>query len=104
MFTLIGGGIKNISQSVRPMSSVLPKNALWLQDAVTEFKPESNKISTNAGNEITYEYMIIALGIEMHYERVSISFITPLNTVMYSKLTKCTTVIKLLIGTVMLLL
>lgn len=70
MFTLIGGGIKDLSQSYRLMSSVLPKNALWLQDAVSEFKPESNKIATKAGNEITYEYMIIALGIELHYEKI----------------------------------
>lgn len=70
MFTLIGGGIKDLSQSWRPMTSVLPKKALWLQDAVTEFKPESNQVGTNAGNEITYEYMIVALGLELHYEKI----------------------------------
>lgn len=71
MFTLIGGGIKELSQSCRPMSSVLPKKALWLQDAVTEFKPESNKVGTKAGNDITYEYMIVALGLELHYEKIN---------------------------------
>lgn len=70
MFTLIGGGMKNLSASWRPMSSVLPKNALRLTDSVNKFQPQNNTIQTANGDEITYEYMIVALGISMHFDKI----------------------------------
>ena len=38
MWTLVGGGVKNLSQSGRPMDSLLPKEAKWLKDSVATFK------------------------------------------------------------------
>ncbi len=52
------------------MKDVLPKKADWLQDKVAAFDPENNKVTTAAGDEITYEYLVVALGISMHYDQV----------------------------------
>uniref|UniRef100_A0A1B6EDK7 Sulfide:quinone oxidoreductase, mitochondrial n=1 Tax=Clastoptera arizonana TaxID=38151 RepID=A0A1B6EDK7_9HEMI len=70
MFTLVGGGMKKLSETWRPMGSVLPKNALWIQDSISSFHPSSNTVKTENGDVINYEYMIVALGISMHFENI----------------------------------
>lgn len=70
MFTLIGGGIKSLQQSVRPTKSVLPTNATWLKDSVTEFNPDSNFVKTKNGDTIKYQYMLVAMGLQLHYEQI----------------------------------
>ncbi|XP_063228797.1 sulfide:quinone oxidoreductase, mitochondrial isoform X2 [Bacillus rossius redtenbacheri] len=44
LFTLVGGGLKSLAQAGRPMASVLPREARWLQDEVAEFSPAHNQI------------------------------------------------------------
>ena len=33
-----------LEQLIRPEDSLIPKNVKWLQSAVAEFKPETNKL------------------------------------------------------------
>ena len=42
LWTLVGGGVKTLAQSGRPMESLLPKGANWLKDSVARFDPNSN--------------------------------------------------------------
>jgi len=70
MFTLIGGGMKKLDQSYKPMKDVLPKDAVWLNDAVTEIDPKKNEVITAKGDAVKYEYMVIATGIELDFEKV----------------------------------
>lgn len=70
MFTLIGGGIKKLSNAGKPMSKVLPKNATWLKDEVVEFNPSKNSVETKKGDVIEYDFLLIACGINPAYEKV----------------------------------
>jgi len=70
MFTLIGGGMKKLDQSYKPMKDVLPKDALWLNDAVTEIDPKKNEVITAKGDAVKYEYMVIATGIELDFDKI----------------------------------
>ncbi|XP_067003307.2 sulfide:quinone oxidoreductase, mitochondrial isoform X2 [Anabrus simplex] len=70
MFTLIGGGIKKLQDSRKPMSSVLPKNALWLKDEVMAFEPASNSVQTKKGDHIKYDFMVVAIGIQLLYDAI----------------------------------
>ncbi|KAL1464993.1 hypothetical protein WDU94_004591 [Cyamophila willieti] len=70
MFTLIGGGMKTLSQSRRPMKQVLPSGAEWVKDKIVSFDPDNNRVRTQEGKQIEYEYMIVASGVQMYYERV----------------------------------
>lgn len=70
MFTLIGGGIKQLSDAGKPMSKVLPKNATWLKDEVVEFNPSQNSVQTKNGDVVNYDFLLIASGINPAYEKV----------------------------------
>lgn len=70
MFTMIGGGMKTLEQSQRPMSSVLPKKARWLKDSAKIFKPNENSVLTSSGDKITYDYLVVAVGLKLDYDKV----------------------------------
>lgn len=72
MFTMIGGGMKKLSQSNYPMESVLPKGALWLKDRVNRFDPVNGFVQTENGSKIIYDILVLALGLELRYEKVGI--------------------------------
>ena len=54
------------------MGDVLPKNATWLKTGAATFDPENNKLITEEGDEISYEFLVIAMGISLDYSQVSI--------------------------------
>lgn len=74
MFTLIGGGTYKLSDSCRAMKDVLPKKAKWIQDSVACFDPENNKVTTKCGSSIAYDYMVVAMGLQLNFDQVFTKF------------------------------
>lgn len=70
MFTMIGGGMKTLSQSVRPMKSVLPENAKWIKDSAAKFLPSDNEVITGNGDVIKYDLLVVAVGLQLNYDKV----------------------------------
>ena len=58
-----GGGVKELGQTRRPLSSLLPGGATWLQDSVQTFQPSNNSLQTEAGDTVTYDWLVIATGL-----------------------------------------
>lgn len=69
-FTLVGGGIKSLKNVYRPMAKVLPSKAIWLKDAAEKFEPVQMQVTTASGDVIQYEYMIVAVGLKLHFEQI----------------------------------
>lgn len=76
MFTMIGGGMKKLSQSNYTMKSVLPNGALWLKDRVNYFDPINGFVKTHNGDKVIYDVLVLALGLELRYEKVGIIGLT----------------------------
>lgn len=70
MFTLIGGGMKELSQSRRSMGSVLPAKAKWIKDSAVQFDPDANEVITKQGHVINYDILVIAVGLQLNYDKV----------------------------------
>ena len=70
-WTLVGGGCKQFENSGKPMKNVLPKQAKWLKTKAVSFDPDNNKVVTENGDEISYEYLVIAMGLSLDYGQVS---------------------------------
>jgi eukaryotic sulfide quinone oxidoreductase len=70
MFTLVGGGMKTLANSGRPMASVLPSQARWVKDEVSKFEPKSNTVLTKNGDTIEYKYLLVAVGLKLDYHKV----------------------------------
>jgi NADPH-dependent 2,4-dienoyl-CoA reductase/sulfur reductase-like enzyme len=75
MWTMVGGGMKKLEQSGRPMSQVLPRNARWIKERATTFFPEENRLVTASGEEINYEYLVIAMGLQLDYNKVDVNLL-----------------------------
>jgi len=70
LWTLVGGGVKPLSESGKPMNSLLPKQAKWLKDSVVSFDPNTNSLVTAGGDIVGYEYLVIAMGLELRYDKI----------------------------------
>jgi len=42
----------------------------WIKDEVAQFDPDHNILITRARERITYDYLVVATGIEYHYEKI----------------------------------
>lgn len=62
LWTLVGGGLVNKVITAKPMKSVLPQGACWIQEKAIELIPRENKVRTEK-SEFSYKYLIIATGI-----------------------------------------
>lgn len=70
LWTLVGAGIVKKEESARPMDSLIPDGAEWLQDHVTTFDPENNQVETSSHGKIQYDFLIVSPGIEIDWERI----------------------------------
>eukprot|EP00094_Tigriopus_californicus_P012328 TCALIF_11917-PA protein Name:"Similar to SQRDL Sulfide:quinone oxidoreductase, mitochondrial (Homo sapiens)" AED:0.08 eAED:0.08 QI:154/1/1/1/0.85/0.75/8/258/430 len=68
MWTLVGGGQKKLEQSGKPMQSVLPSKAEWIKDKVVGFDPDNSKVMTQNGDEISYEFLVVAMGLQLNFD------------------------------------
>jgi len=71
LFTLVGGGMKTLSQSHKLTKSVLPKNVNWIQDKVKSFNPKDNSVTISNGDMINYNYMLVSIGLELNYDQIN---------------------------------
>ncbi|CAH1790317.1 unnamed protein product [Owenia fusiformis] len=70
MFTLVGGGIKTLSQTASPSDSLFPKGADWIKDRAAAFDATNNVVTTENGDELHYDYLVIAMGIQMNFDQI----------------------------------
>jgi sulfide:quinone oxidoreductase len=67
LWTLVGGGLACKEATERSERSVIPRRAHWIHDAVSEFLPEQNAIRTRGGNTITYDWLVVAAGLQINW-------------------------------------
>jgi len=70
MWTLVGGGIYPKEYSERLEASVIPRDARWIQDAAERFCPEENYVLTRGGQRIHYDYLIVATGLKIDWDKI----------------------------------
>ncbi|MED6290633.1 hypothetical protein CHARACLAT_015150, partial [Characodon lateralis] len=70
IWTLVGAGAKTVASSARPTASVMPSGVKWVKSKVQEINPDTNTVLIDDGTEISYEYLIVALGLQLHYEKI----------------------------------
>ncbi|MFP3845828.1 NAD(P)/FAD-dependent oxidoreductase [Priestia filamentosa] len=67
LWTLVGGGASKKEDSERSMASVIPEGVVWIQQAASIFESEKNQIILADQTVITYDYLIVAGGIEINW-------------------------------------
>ncbi len=69
-FTLVGGGEFNPKDTHQPESSLIPKGAAWIQDAVESFDPDRNSLKLKSGDRVEYDYLIVCPGIQLDWGKI----------------------------------
>ena len=70
LWTLVGAGAAPRAQSVRSEASVIPRKAKWIQDAVATFEPDHSFLITRHGLRVTYDYLVVAAGIQINWDGI----------------------------------
>jgi sulfide:quinone oxidoreductase len=70
LWTLVGGGIFPLSKSQRKMKDFIPSAVKWIQDKVSLFEPEINTLTTDQGLKVQYDYLIVAPGIQIDWDKI----------------------------------
>lgn len=69
-YTLIAGGIFEPDEVVRKTRSLIPSDAKWLQDSVTELNPDNNSLETGSNGTVSYDFLVLVPGCQMDFNLI----------------------------------
>ncbi len=70
LWTLVGGGIVPREASERNEADFIPLGASWIRDTVTSFDPNANRVTTQDGQTLGYDYLVVAPGLQINWDRI----------------------------------
>ncbi len=70
LWTLVGGGLVKQSTTLRAMAKVMPDKAAWIKDRAIGADPESNSFALANGREISYDWAVVAPGIQLNFNKI----------------------------------
>lgn len=69
-WTLVGGGTFDINDTIRNEKDYIPSGTTWIKDAVASFEPEQNQVTCKSGDKHTYDYLVVAPGIQLDWHKI----------------------------------
>lgn len=69
-WTLVGGGVFDRRDTLRPMASVMPRGARWIRAAAAEFAPETSEVILEDGARIGYRALVVSPGLKLNWDGV----------------------------------
>jgi len=69
-WTLVGGGVAPISTYTRDEQAVMPEGVTWLQARVAQLDPDQNRVITEDGRAIAYDYLVVCPGIQIDWHLI----------------------------------
>ncbi|KAI1145198.1 FAD/NAD(P)-binding domain-containing protein [Nemania diffusa] len=70
-WTLVGSGLKSLDELQRPLSHVIPDGVKHYPLRVSTFDPENNAVKTSEGVDVSYDYLIVAPGLETNFAGIT---------------------------------
>lgn len=64
----VAAGLETIEDMVKDNKEFIADDVNWIKDEVATFNPEKNTVTTRAGEEVAYDFMLVATGMVYHYE------------------------------------
>ncbi|MBV0934335.1 bifunctional protein tyrosine phosphatase family protein/NAD(P)/FAD-dependent oxidoreductase [Marinobacterium weihaiense] len=69
-WTLVGGGVFDRKQTLRPMHDVMPEGVKWYQAAAAAFRPEQQQVVLEDGERLGYRTLIVAPGLTLDWDAI----------------------------------
>jgi len=68
--TLVGIGLKPAEYALSKNTDWMPREADFIQEFVAEIDPEGKNVTTASGKKVTYDYLIVAMGVILDWEKI----------------------------------
>lgn len=69
-WTLVGGGVFERRETVRPMSDVMPHQVKWYQAAAHAFEPDQRRVVLEDGETLGYTILVVAPGLTLDWDAI----------------------------------
>eukprot|EP00906_Rhabdomonas_costata_P017055 RCo024540 len=69
-WTFVGAGVFSFLSTEKEVSEVLPTGATWVPVNAKEIRPEINTVVSEDGREFTYDYLVVAAGMQMNWDKI----------------------------------
>lgn len=70
LWTLVGGGRATLEETARPQATVMPAGVAWIKAAAESVDPDRRTVALHAGATVTYDYLVVAPGIQLDWDKV----------------------------------
>ena len=68
--TLVATGVWKESKVIDSNALYIPDSVRWVHDNVVEFEPDANRVITESGEAINYDYLLVTTGLKIDYDAV----------------------------------
>ena len=66
----VAAGETTTESIIKDNKDFIPSDVKWIKDEVKTFDPDNNKVITRKGEEVSYDYLVVATGLQYHYEMI----------------------------------
>ena len=66
----MAAGLYTEADIQRDNKDFVPDDVTWIKDEVATFDPDNNKVITKGSKEISYDYLVVATGLDYDYEGI----------------------------------
>lgn len=70
-WTLVGGGVYRLEDTIKPEADCIPPGAKWIQDFADIFEPDHNCVVVRSGQRIQYDYLVVCPGIQINWHLIA---------------------------------
>ncbi|MFK8068978.1 MAG: TIGR01244 family sulfur transferase [Gammaproteobacteria bacterium] len=69
-WTMVGGGIFDANTTRKETRNLIPNGVKWIQQSVTEFSPENNKVQLSDNSELYYHQLVVSPGLKLNWSGI----------------------------------
>jgi sulfide:quinone oxidoreductase len=69
-WTMVGGGVFQPESTRRKTRELIPHSVTWIQQSVTAFHPDQDKVSLHDGGELYYHHLVVAPGLKLNWDGI----------------------------------
>ncbi|MCG5494115.1 MULTISPECIES: NAD(P)/FAD-dependent oxidoreductase [Ectothiorhodospira] len=68
--TLVATGVWNTAKTLDSNRRYVPSGVNWIHDMVAEYDPDNNRVITDDGRTVEYDYLMVTTGLQVNYDQV----------------------------------
>ncbi|ANB02719.1 NAD(P)/FAD-dependent oxidoreductase [Ectothiorhodospira sp. BSL-9] len=68
--TLVATGVWETTKTLDNNRRYIPSGVHWMHDMVAEYDPDNNRVITEDGRTVEYDYLMVTTGLQVNYDQV----------------------------------